>query len=539
MRKQFNINKLEILSFIFLIFVFLIIEISFIKLPGPYCDEAAVGNRALNIKNALQENLSIGTILTTNPRLLMADCRGFLDAYIYAFIFYFFPVGVVSLRLMAIFFAVLMIIFTYFFTKEFFNKRYALLAILLLVINPSFIMGAKIGMSCYGIIMNSIYMIILFYLLQWYRSKRNIYFYLAMFLLGLGMWVKIFFFWFIFGIFITAIVFKRDIKQRFGINKITGFLKYVISGVTFFILGCVPVLYGVSALNFNIVKRVFAGLKNPSLWSGQHNNLQYFRNFSIVVNNFSNILTGNFYFMHQFGDQSRKFINNFYPWVFLISIGYLFIFAIFKRNLTYRKNILFILVLFSGMFILTPISYTHLPWYHLYFFHPLIQLIIAVAIVNSAEYFKKIKIIIIMIAIFLILFIGKELNGIRGYFYHLKKTGGKLYFSSAIYDLTDYLLKTKRSNIIIPSWGLQNIIDITSGGLIRTQQIWHIGDWEPFLKDKNALYIFYPKEHSNTMFNNLDDFLATAKKLNLTLVEEKRFYEKDGEPVYIVMHQKK
>lgn len=530
-----NIKKrYDLLFLLLLIAIFLIIEISFIKYPGILCDEAGAPKTALIIKKGLSENSFTEAILKKRIPL-MRFWHGALDAHILAFIFYLFPAGVVSIRLMAIFFGATTIFLTYCFTKEFFNKKYALLCILLLVINPGFIMGTKIGVE-YGTIMSTIYMGILFFFLKWYRLKKNIYFCFAMFLLGLGMWTRIWFFWFVFGISLSAIIFKNDIKQRFEINRQTKLLKYIILGVLFFSLGCSPIIYNECTTNLSTVKYVLGGLRNP--YAKEHNNLQYFRNLSVAMDNFREVLTGEFYFL-QFQTHGNRFVNNLYPLILLISIIYLFVFAIFKKDFLYRKNILFLLILFIGMLILTPISQNHLPRFHFYFFNPLIQLIISVAVLNSIQYIKKFKITLIIIIIFFILFIVKELNGIRGYFYYLSKTGGKLHFSPAIYDLTDYLLKEKVSSVVVGSWGLHNVIDVCSDGRTSTEEYWwrtNIEGWRSHLLNKNKLFIFYSKEIVN--LNSLEDFIKAAKQLNLKIVEKKRFYERDGSPIYIIMSQK-
>lgn len=538
---------LESLFLIVLILIFLILEISFIKLPGIYCDEADVGVFALQINNCLTQsyseekptnNIFVDFFTKRIPylcqsHLLIRGFHGALDSYILAVVFSLFSVGVVSMRLLAIFLGAATILATYFFTKEFFNKNYALLATFLLVISPGFIMGTKTGMDK-GTILLTIYMTVLFCFLKWYRLKKDIYFYLAMFLLGLGMWTRIWFFWFVFGLFVTAIIFNNDIKQRFEINRISKFLKYIVLGGIFFCLGCSIFIYNELMFNFSTVKYVLACFRSPSLNIGTHNNLQYFHNFSTVISHFQNILTGAFYFGIELLENDGKFINMLCPWAFLISVIYLLIFSTLRKDFPYRKNILFLLTLFIGMLILTPISHSLLPWYHFYFFYPLVQLIISVAIVNSIKYFRKLTIVMIVILAFSFVFIIKEINGVRGYFYYLKRTGGKLYLSPVIYDLTKYLIKEKTSNVVAVSWGLQNVIDVASGGKIQTQEAWPTLDWEPYLCKENNLFVYFPKEISPNL-NNVELLFETAVRLKINLVEKKRFYDKSGRIIYVVM----
>lgn len=543
--------RLESLLLVALILIFLILEVSYIKLPGLYCDEASVGTFALHIKNDLSdsyaeekvtENILVDFFTKRIPHLgqsavLMRGFHGLLDSYILAVVFSVFPPGVVSMRLLAIFLGAATILLTYFFTKGLFDKSHALLAVFLLVINPSFIMGTKIGMDN-GTIMITICMAVLFCLLKWFRSRKDIYFYLAVFFLGLGMWTRIWFTWFIAGLFLSAIMFRNDIKRRFEFNKSSRLFKYLILGSLMFCLGCLMIIYNEFFWRFATIKYVFVCLKNPTLNIGTHNNLHYFQNLFTVVNNFTQLLTGNLFFSAQFFIEGTGIVNTLYPWLLLFSIIFLTVLCILAKNFPHRKKVLFLLTIFIGMFLLTPISISQLPYYHFYFFIPLIQLIISAAIVSSFRYFAKFKILIIIIAVFSLTTIAGELNCLKGYFHYLKKTGGGLYYSPAIYDLTDYLIKEKTNYAVMVSWGLHNVIDVASGGKIQTKEAWYIIDFEPYLCKEDNLFVYFPKEISPD-YNNVDRFFETAGKLKINLVEKKRFFDRGGRLIYVVMKMSK
>jgi len=534
-----------VLVIISLVLIYLILEISFLKLPGIYCDEVLHAKFSLDIKEFLRQHSFIELFLrkVTTPPLMLGLHDGMLDSFILVFITYLLPflsINVVSARLMVVFFGALTIILTYLFTKKLFSKGYALLTILLLVLNPGFIMGTKVG-TYSGTIMATIYMAVLCLLLKWYRLKKNIYFFIAMFLLGLGMWTRIWFFWFIVGISLTAVVFIRDIRQRFEIKKYTGFLKYILLGAIFFSLGCFVIIHQELTSNFSITKYLLSSARNPALSCGYyHNNLEYLSNLSIIMSNFRDILTGKYYFLEHFREPGNQFINNLYPWAILLSIAYLFILIVIKKNYPYRKKILFILVLFVGMLVFTPVTIGQLASYHFYLFFPIVQLIISIAIISLIQYFKKFKVIVIVVIASSVLLLSKELIGLKGYFYYLKNNGGIRLYSSAVYDLTDYLLKEKATNVIVGDWGLNNIIELNSGGRIEPIERFQPEQWnlanaqELFIKNKNSLYVFYAKEASSHP-PNLENFLTVAKQLNLNFIEKKVFYEKDGTPVYFVM----
>jgi hypothetical protein len=136
---------------------------------------------------------------------------------------------------------------------------------------------------------------------------------------------------------------------------------------------------------------------------------------------------------------------------------------------------------------------------------------------------------------------GKELHGLYGYFSYLKDTGGRRYYSGAVYDLAEYLIKEKAQKVIVGSWGLHNIITIASEGRIPSEaaEYWPVKYSDPrelkdIFRDTKALYVFYPMEVSPSA-NNIDSFIRAAKEQGAHFVEKKRFYERDGGLLYIVM----
>jgi hypothetical protein len=509
-----------------LILSFLIIELSYVKFPGPVCDEAGLGNEAIAIKE--------GGRIT-----LMRDLHnGALDLYVLTLVYQIFPSGIVSMRLMAIFFGCLTILLTYLFTASLFNRGCGLLAAFLLTINPGFVMGTKLGAD-YGTIMLAIYLCVLILLLEWYRTEKTFNFCLAMFLLGLGMWTRVWFIWFIFGLFCTAAVFFRMLSEKLKLNTAKRFLKYAFLGTVFFSLGCSVIIYHEWTTGFASAKYIVTSFLNPSINIGkhfdtQHNNFHYFYNIMTVLGNLRDVLTGRFFFFAQFREAGRTFIDRFYLWVFLFSIVCLVISGS-RKDFSFRRKPFFLLSLFFGMLVITPFSPFYLPSHHLYIFFPLAQIIIAVAIIAAYEYFRKIKPGVFLVIICACLLTAAGISGLERYFYYLKKSGGKQYYSPVIYDLANYLLKADAPRVFVGSYGLYDIISMCSGGRIIPVDLISV-DPEAIIslpKNSNDLYVFYHRDLTAS-WNNLREFLKTAQTLHFDIIKEKEFYERDGSPLYLV-----
>lgn len=536
-------QRKETVVLLILILLYLILEISQIKLPGLFCDEALEAAGTLQIMKHIKGPLlpSIRIFGRYFP-LMRFEYHGAVESYFTLPFFLLFGVNVISLRLMPISFGVLTLVFTYLFAKRFFNQKVALFTILLLVINPSFILGTKFGNDNGSIIqMMSIGALLSF--LMWHRKKKNILFCTGMFLLGLGLTTRIWFLWFIVALFIASIIFIKDIKEMILKNKLNYFILLLV-GIMAFCLGAFLIICYNLTDNFTTIRYIINHFTQSKLGV---NNFDYLNNFLKRIQDLTVLLNGRWFCISG---------NQLYPWLFISCLIWL-VFSILFRRKTYldKRKILFLLLLVFFIFLQSPFTLSSFGGTHLLILFPFLQLILAVALIDIVNFFKeRKKFIAIILGIFLIPILT-DLNVIMNHYFYYNKTGGEGNYSDAIYQLAGWLKEKGTFRPLAMDWGLYyNLIVITDAKVIPRcfSYIQESTDVEPertllrnrFIEDfrkiiesKDRIYlIFHTPEF--TRCNCYEDVLKIAKEVGKDLVEEKRFYQRNGKLIYLVYSTK-
>ena len=130
------------------------------------------------------------------------------------------------------------------------------------------------------------------------------------------------------------------------------------------------------------------------------------------------------------------------------------------------------------------------------------------------------------------------------YAYHrdLSRTGGATTFSSAIYDLSDYLEWEQAGNrVVAMDWGFRRPLQLLSNervtpiegyGLSATppDEFYHtLREW---LQDPSTVYLFHTRDA--TAYPRHEDFLEQARVAGKRAELVRTFYQRDGIPIYEV-----
>ncbi|NQT75666.1 MAG: glycosyltransferase family 39 protein [Candidatus Omnitrophica bacterium] len=546
-------DRREVVTLLLFVSVYLVLELSQIKLPGLYCDEAhdAVGTLQI-MKHVSSGYLQSIQFFGRYFPLVRGTYHGAVGSYFILPFFLLFGVNIVSLRLMPIFIGILTLVFTYLFSKRFFSQKVAYLTILLLVISPNFILGTKLG-NDNGSIMQMMSMASLFCLLMWYRKKKNILFYTGMFFLGLGIATRIWFFWFIVALFLASLIYIKDINEMIRKNKLNYFNLF-LAGIFAFCLGAFLII----CFNF---KHNFITLRYILSHAGQSvegvSNLDYFNNLLIRIQDLVVLLKEQWFAWVIVGSKGNelRYIsrNDLCLWAFNLCLIWLVFSILFirkKRDIKQRK-ILFLLLLVSFIFLQSPITLRAFGGSHLFILFPLLQLVIGLALVDMVNFFKGSKLLVAVISSILLVLIITDLNVIIKEYSRHKETGGGPSYSDSINQLARWL---KEKEIAVPlamDWGLCHNLIVLTDGKVRPRTFRYIeesGIIEPeltlvrneFIKDlkkeiedRDRLFlIFRAPEISNR--DRHDDVLKITKETNRDYIEEKRFYSRNGQLIYLV-----
>jgi len=532
--------KIVLLIFISL---YLFLELLNITLPGLYGDEALPACGSIQIIKKLAPILFpiVKFFGTYFPLMLGSESYHVaLESYILLPFFWLFGINVIVLRLVPIFMEVITLVFIYLFLKDFFDKKVGLLAVFLLVINHIFLLETKLGLNSASML-HFAAMGVLLSLWRWYRSKGEKYFYLGIFMLGLGISIRVWFVWFVGGIFLLGLIFYKDIGNKIKKN----ILKYSLFGAVIFCLGIFFFIFYNITSNFSTVRYIiehFFDTKNKI------NNIEYFGNLISRLRNFGLWLNGSWSLLEQGGWYNRTPMKDISTnpvscGLFLGSFIYLALNGIFKRSYYSRKRVLFILLLFIMILLQTPLTLSTLGGPHLFILYPLIQIIMALAFVDIIRNFKANKIILCFISAVFSIFIFNECsNTFNNSYVYFNKTGGTGNNSNSIYAVSKYLEEKKIYEPILMDWGIYyNLIFLSEGRSTPKTASYIEGGGEKgvFIEElKNSLkkpnvYIFHADEFSNRQ-DVYAIFKEICKEYNKNIITEKIFYQRDGKPVFVV-----
>ena len=389
----------EIILALFLIFFYLFFQLIYINLPGLYCDEAfgAMGTLQMIGKANYPAVPSLHLFNKYFP-LMRVQYHSSIESYFLLPFFLLFGINVMSLRLMPVFFSALTLVFTFLLAKKFFSYKIAVFSIILLITNPSFILGSRLG-NDHGSMMSMFLVGGLFFLWIWLEKKRDRFFYMVMFLLGLGISVRIWFTWFITAFIFASLIYTKEMKMIFAEkSKIRSVILLINAAISFCIGSILLIIYNVKN-NFLSLSYSISHFNTTKLGE---NNLDYVNNLLHRMKDFVFLANGKWFLMHLGGTLKNiypKLIpgNNACIWLYVFSIAWLLVScAVRKKMLIDKKRCLFLLLLILLMFLQTPFTLSGFGPMHLFIFFPFMQILLCLALFESLFLLKKYKKIVLV-----------------------------------------------------------------------------------------------------------------------------------------------
>ena len=503
----------------------------------------------VNLKDTGLETFTV-RFLNRDLPLMMTSYESALESYFLLPFLLIFGVNIYAYRFCWLFYAVIALFLYYLFAKEVFDDKRATLFAFLLAINPTFIFAARLGTySCIPLLM--VVPAALLSLARWLKGKGSIYFACGLFLLGLGLSLRAAFIWLLGGIFFAALVFFASVKKRIDSEKMRfKYLFYPGIGMISFLLGYWTVVYYNLNSTFGSIRysiRYFFKPKDSSLV------LSYFYCFSRRIKEFILFIKGQ-WFVQELGswhNRPQTTVNNpLYLWLLAISL-LLFIYFIITRKY-HRLRIkprIFILVMFTATLYLTPFPcvYYALGGPRIFSVYPFLILFVAVGLLDFSEVIKKRFASLFVVGLVIVLSCF-ELNGWAKSQMFLKRTGGTGNFSDAIYELNDWMIARDHLRPHAIDWGFKHNLFFLSQGKIITKEIYiwkkqvvedidyyntYLFDFRPDTIKKGAIYISHTENFEN-LEGSAKEFKCFIKENDLIPIELKRFYQRDGRPVYSV-----
>ena len=524
-------KRLEIALLALICSLFFILASYNIKLPGLYYDEAldVVPTMQLVTGQLVEEHRSV-EILGHRLPIMVSEYVGPVSTYLTLPFFLLFGVSVFSLRLTTIVFAVGTIIFTFYFLKLFFNRRVAFLAVLLLAVNPAFVMWSRQG-NHVSSLMSFMATGSLYCFYRWYKKRKEFCFYIGSFLLGLGLCQKIIFLWFIMALGLAVLT------QKMNLREIIAFRTWVRDrarkaiglGIKRLGLSLLSFCAGLSMMlwyNLTTPGTIRMILSNLVVTSKGTNNLAFLTNFLKRVEDFRRVLSGDL-FSYTGGSYANKLYVPLFVVAFLFCLVVSFVpmksiarlgrnqtsidviargtaakqspprwrllrstrndtfpttcsqtTQVLEGSITSGKKTGFVLILFIALFIFSCFTIGGLSPYHLLILLPLPQVMISLFVcdagvllrgVHPSDWVGRILSVAPLAVVMIVVIL--DLGVIKNYHVAMNETGGVGMFSDAIYDLADYLEDNDITTPLAVDWGFKKNIQLLTQGRVNPIEI--------------------------------------------------------------------
>jgi len=523
---------------ILILLLFLSLTLSNINLPGLHTDEAAHGVLASYILKPPNIPFpSSGYCIRWRGRFFPIMSNTLYNDGIHSYLllpfFLIFGRNVFSLRLFPIIFVFIGIIFIYFLCKKWFGRKIAVLAVLLTVTDPIFVHSVRVGFSILEPFTICYFWIGLFFFDKYLKSKNPSFFAISFFFWGAGLSRRLIFLFYIAAAVITCAIMGKKLIKNINIR-----FRHLLLGFFSFCIGSLPIIY------FNII-----GVK-PIIKSGytiRHltknlflpteegvNNLEYIRNLLIRILQFKDLILGRG--LQWTSDQ--LFPNYLFSIIFFLGLVSVIILIFYKKQFTNLKTkILFLYLFYTTVFILTPFTISFHRYNHLLIMFPFPQIIVSLFLGLIWALYKKSKKIIAIIYLLVISLIICNISQSIYYHTQLREAGKKDYFwSSIIYELSDYLQKNKINKIFSLFHSLHYNTPFLTNNEVEVISVNYVFPpkgleeiFRDYFLEKKTFFLVHPVGHlisEWSAFEKLcDDYKASIKL-------EKVFFEYQKNPIY-------
>lgn len=507
-----------------------------ITLPGLHYDEAKeAGVNAMQIVTGQPLTAFRGAAVRLGPVALPLMVQDYIGANNVVLALPFLKLGgvnVAALRWMSLLIGALTLAFTWAAAGQIGGPIAAAVAALLLAVNPSFIFWSRQGIFVTNLTALAL-TASLFFGVRWQRDRRIFDLCATAFLWGLGLYAKLLFLWVIVGMaLIFALAWVLEPRPRRPLPRWPAWVAALIC----FLIPLTPLLIfnlrtsGTLTALFGNLGRSYYGVDNTA----------YLPNLSARIGQLAALLRGD-----HFWYLGEKFSNPWAPWLAggLILAALIFTPAERRRSLLLPVALL-VLAVAQSAFTVSDLFITH---YAL--LEPLIPLsagLAAAALIRrrgsprgAAER----------------LLAAAALTAVVGWWaadlwttlrYHdvLRISGGYASHSDAVYALADYLDQFEPAAPLALDWGLDAPVRFLTAGRVNPIEVFGYDRMDapdpgfaervsPFLDDSHSLYIAHAPDAA-VFRGRVEALSALAAERGLSLVEERRFSERNGTPLFIV-----
>lgn len=480
--------------------------------------------------------------------IMVTDYIGALNVYLLLPAFTLFDITVQALRLVPVLFAALTLFLTYLLAQQLFGRRVAVLTVLLLAVNPSFIFWSRQGVFVTSITA-TMAMAGLLCSLRWYRTRQARYLYGAAFLFGLGLYAKLLFLWVIVALAAISVVFKAAGLRR-GRK-----LQLLPAGSTYrqwlvallcFLFGILPlIIYNIQTegtlltLTENLTSTYYGG----SNLAFSENLLTRLEQFKVVLNG------GHLWYL------GGIFANDLYP-LFFVGAGLVCVPVVVLRARHEWRRVAFPFLMLAFMLLASCFTVSALWFTHYSILVPFPPMAIAVALDLLARYavpavggprnasldrlWQVVPSLVVILAVGILG--ANDLRVDLSYHRALTRSGGYAAHSDASYKLARSLQARGATSPLAMDWGIDATVQYLSVGSVNPIEIfgyeWEAGEafearLSNFLPNPGNLYIFHSEEE--TVFPRRQAFDVLVAESGKTSRVEEEIHDRSGRLMFVLV----
>ncbi|GAB4547486.1 MAG: hypothetical protein Kow0063_42160 [Anaerolineae bacterium] len=505
-----------------------------LNLPGLHYDEAYEALPAMQllldqpVTSFRNNGIWVGGRLLP---LMTQDYIGALNTYTAIAFLGLLGISPVSLRIMAISIGLLTLWLTFRLADELFGPLPAVVAVMLLSVNPTFVFWSRQGVFVTSVTA-AIGLAAVLMWLSWWRTGDRRYGLGGGFLLGLGLYAKFLFLWLIMALGLAVLALNLGQWRRIK-NRLTPGL--VIWSLVAFLLGSAPlILY-----NLQTGGTLDSIGSNLTVSYYGTNNLAFFANLLERIKQLVTVLNGGH--LWYLGATYANWLN---PVLFVLALGVTLAFLITNPQHETRRA-LFPFLVIGGVILFSCATVSALWVTHFAILMPWPALAVAAAtglLVRNSQVGRRGAVNLALLLAFLVPGISWLAEIATDVCYHraLTLSGGLGAHSDAVDDLARWLVDEGRSGrpVVAMDWGIAAPVTFLTRGEVTPVEAfgyeWEtdaefVARLEPFIRDSASIYLW--RAPDEIIFDRSADFrrIYEARGLEEDILEA--FYERSGRPV--------
>ncbi len=623
--SAFVIRLSPYLALIVAVSAFLSISLHQLALPGLYYDEALDLVPMLQVMHGEPATLlrGIGFSLGnyTYP-LMLLDYMGSLNGYLSLPFMTLFGPGVVAARVAPIFFSAVTIVLAFGLVRAWFGRGVAAVTALLLAVNPSFIWFSRQGISVTSV-MTVFSLGSLLLLDQWRRREKrdwrlgirdlrfengdssivnrqssipnlqspfsNLLLIAAGLLLGLGLWAKLIFLWWIVALGAMALVWLLTSRGHIG-RKFVQMVRPALWVLLGLLIGAAPLiyynLYDLLRQPFDLRNAYTLGLLFKSLGQTTDygvNNLDFWTNLQKAITDFNVFIDGSYFWYN-----GVPYSNVYAVPTFVIAVIAGSVLAVARRE---WHKWLALLAAIAVTVLISAFTVSGLWATHLFIMLPLPQMVVAVAAVwlacepgrrgaggsgskgaaqstapqeqvgagftpatstpaisnpqSPISPWLSRALAPLLVIVLLALPVWRDLWVSEQHHATLTRTGGSGRFSDAVYKLATHLDTEHIDAPIALDWGIEKSVRLLTDDRVRPEEVFGFSaqpddafnqQVRELLRDPSRQYIVLWDRFA--VYNRRQAFTQIANSMGMQVTETFIAHEQSGLPVYVMLQAK-